>query len=284
MLDVRLDVLDAGIDATKTTLRDGIISIDIWDKATGLSLTGWNGNPTAVALFNRMTTELDETLLGSGFPKLKDYYLVDLADDRSMVIIDHGDDLMQGWLLDTTRANPGILLGIAIPRAIRTVEEARRDPADAPADDAAVRLDLILAAGGTALWDMTVDAGDPVAPETTVTWTPEFRAMLGYGDESEFPNVLESWSGRLHPDHLQPTLDAFTAHLTDRTGKRPYDVEHLLQRGDGEYRWYRVTGATTRDADGAPLRVVGVLTDIHDGRIASGDEEWRAHDARGASD
>lgn len=289
MLDVKLDVLEAGIEATKTALRGGVLSIDIWDKGTGLSVIDWNGNPTAVALFNQMTNELDDTLSGSGFPKLKDYYLLDLTEDKSVVIIDHGDDIMQGWLLDTTKTNPGILLGMAIPKAIQGVENAKggasapgaaQAAAAAAGGDSSLQLNLILAAGKMALWDMVVDAGDPVSPKNAFTWTPEFRAMLGYSDESDFPNVLDSWSNLLHPDHHDITVAAFAKHLTDRTGQTPYDVEYQLKRKTGEYKWYRATGETTRDENGVPLRVVGVLTDIDDLRQKSGATNWVNHDPR----
>ena len=54
----------------------------------------------------------------------------------------------------------------------------------------------------------------------------------------------------------------FTAHLTDRTGRTPYDVEYRLRCKDGSFRWFRARGQTKRAADGTPLRVVGALADI----------------------
>jgi hypothetical protein len=88
--------------------------------------------------------------------------------------------------------------------------------------------------------------------------------MLGFSNEAEFPNVLDSWASRLHPDHLDWVVAAFAAHLTDHSGRTPYDVEYKLQLKDGSYRWFRATGETMRDDRGVPLRVVGGLRDIHD--------------------
>ena len=59
------------------------------------------------------------------------------------------------------------------------------------------------------------------------------------------------------PDHLDWVVAAFAAHLTDHSGRTPYDVEYKLQRKDGSYRWFRATGETMRDTRGVPLRVVG---------------------------
>jgi PAS domain S-box-containing protein len=66
------------------------------------------------------------------------------------------------------------------------------------------------------------------------------------------------------PDHEARTLAAFAAHLDDRTGRTPYDVECQLKIRSGKYRWFRAYGATQRDATGKPLRVAGSLKDIDD--------------------
>lgn len=278
MIDLKLDVLEASMETTRTALRGGVLSINIWDKTTGLSLLDWQGNPTAVALLSQMTIELENTLSGANFPGLRDYYYIDLKDNKSLVVFDHGDNMMQGWLLDSTKTNPGVLLGLAIPKALANFEAAK--PENKPAaGDSETQLNLILAASKMGLWDMIVDAGNPVSPKNDFTWTPEFRAMLGFTDENDFPNVLESWSNRLHPSHHDITLAAFAAHLTDHSGETEYDVEYQLQRKSGEYRWYRATGETTRDANGVPLRVVGVLRDIQKEREKTGNNEWVNHQA-----
>lgn len=134
---------------------------------------------------------------------------------------------------------------------------------------AMTRFELINKASSVGLWDMTVVAGDPVNPKNEFWWSDQFRTLLGYRDETDFPNVLESWSSRLHPRDLDWVLAAFADHLTDRTGKTPYDVEYQLQMKGGEYRWFRATGATIRDAGGVPLRVAGSLKDIHDEKKSS---------------
>ena len=129
---------------------------------------------------------------------------------------------------------------------------------------AIVRSDLINEAAGVGLWDMSVIAGDPINPKNEFWWSPQFRHMLGFQDERDFPNVLDSWASRLHPRDKDITLTAFAAHLNDRTGKTGYDVEYQLQLKGGEYRWFRASGATMRDEQGTPLRVAGSLKDINE--------------------
>ncbi|MCU1692206.1 MAG: mcp1 [Frankiales bacterium] len=142
--------------------------------------------------------------------------------------------------------------------------EARLAEVQRAAAAAAQRYELMVEAAGIGLWDMDVVAHDPVNPDNTFMWSQEFRSMLGFSDERDFPNVLSSWASRLHPDDAPRTVEAFLGHLNDRTGRVPYDIEYRLQLKDGSYRWFIATGATSRDATGTPLRVAGALRDIDD--------------------
>lgn len=112
------------------------------------------------------------------------------------------------------------------------------------------RFELINQASATGLWDMSVIAGDPVNPKNVFWWSDTFRKMLGYQDERDFPNVLDSWASRLHPNDKDWVIKAFAAHLTDHSGRTPYDVEYQLQLKHGEYRWFRATGTTHRGQGG----------------------------------
>jgi diguanylate cyclase (GGDEF)-like protein/PAS domain S-box-containing protein len=118
---------------------------------------------------------------------------------------------------------------------------------------------------GIGLWDMEVVGGDPVNPDNSIKWSPEIRQMLGFNDEQDFPNVLQSWSDRLHPEEKETVLGAVISHLSDHTGNTPFDIEYRMMFRDGEYRHIHAFGDTQRDCDGVPLRIAGALRDI-DGR------------------
>jgi hypothetical protein len=124
------------------------------------------------------------------------------------------------------------------------------------------RFQLMTDAAGIGLWDMDVVAHDPVNPNNTFNWSQDFRRMLGFNDERDFPNILSSWASRLHPEDVDRVVNAFLTHLNDRTGRTPYDIEYRLALKNGTYRWFRATGATKRDRNGVPLRVAGALFDI----------------------
>ncbi|MBT31928.1 MAG: hypothetical protein CMO01_19900 [Thalassobius sp.] len=109
---------------------------------------------------------------------------------------------------------------------------------------------------------MVVPDNMDINGNTPFFWTNRFRNMLGYRDETDFPNVLHAWSDLLHPEDKENTLNAFNRHLVDTTGNTPYDVEYKLKLKNGTYKWFRAIGNTVRDYAGKPLRIAGSLIDI----------------------
>ncbi|MCL2456716.1 MAG: PAS domain-containing protein, partial [Defluviitaleaceae bacterium] len=124
------------------------------------------------------------------------------------------------------------------------------------------KLNLIIGATQIALWDMYVIKEDPTNPANEIVYSDEFRNMLGYENENDFPNLISSWSDKLHPEDKKNAVDAFAAHMLDKTGKTPFDIEYRLQKKDGEYSFFHAWGETVRDDDGNPVHVAGALMDI----------------------
>ncbi|MCX3311002.1 PAS domain-containing protein [Pantoea vagans] len=132
------------------------------------------------------------------------------------------------------------------------------------------------------LWDLQIINGDPLHPNNVFWWSPQFRKLLGFETVEEFPDVIDSWASRLHPDDSQHTLDAFIKHLNDHSGATGYDVEYRVKLKNGNYRWFRARGQTRRDKDGVPLRAVGALIDIQtlkDQDVQAGHERQRRDEA-----
>ncbi|HNT38448.1 MAG TPA: hypothetical protein PKO45_04935 [Rubrivivax sp.] len=125
MLNADVTKLEQLVQDLRALLKEGLVATDIWDRSTGLSLAGYNAQPAAVALFNQLTEEIGSTLGGSGFPTLGRYYLLELEGDNSVVILQHGADLLQGMLLNTKKTNMGILFSLAIPKSLEGVAKSR---------------------------------------------------------------------------------------------------------------------------------------------------------------
>ena len=121
MIDTK--ILDLAVQDLRNILRDGLVATDIWDRTAGLSLAGYNQQPVAVALFTRITAELQGSLADSGFPALARYYLIDMEGNHTAAVINHST-LLQGVLVDNKLANLGILISVAIPRMFESVARA----------------------------------------------------------------------------------------------------------------------------------------------------------------
>ncbi|WP_446737600.1 methyl-accepting chemotaxis protein [Rhizobium sp. CFBP 8762] len=122
---------------------------------------------------------------------------------------------------------------------------------------------LLDEACGIGLWEAVLHEGDALHPQSRWTWSAEFRRLVGFDSEAAFPNVVQSWSDRLHPDDVAPTFAAFAEHLKDKTGRARYDVTYRLKMQDGSYRWFRATGGCAHQTDGRTIRACGSLSDVH---------------------
>ena len=114
---------------------------------------------------------------------------------------------------------------------------------------------------GSGMWGMEFDEEGKM---TSVDWSPEFRKMIGYTDESDFPNRLESWSDLLHPDDKERVLREFNDTISDYSGEKTYDVDYRLKVKSGEWRWFHAIGRLLRRDDGTPMSYVGMFVDIND--------------------
>lgn len=123
---------------------------------------------------------------------------------------------------------------------------------------------LMFDASSEGLWFMHIPTEGEIDINTPFIWSQRFRQMLGYNDHSDFPDILGSWSQKLHPEDHDWVFAAFAAHLGDKSGNTPYDVSYRLCMKSGEYRWFHALGATKRDSQGNAVMVAGSLADIHD--------------------
>lgn len=97
---------------------------------------------------------------------------------------------------------------------------------------------------------------------TSVTWSDTFRRMLGYSDEKDFPNKLESWSDLLWSEDKDRVLKQFNDAINDYTGSTTYDVEYQLLTKSQGWHWFHAIGQLTRRRDGSPITYIGIFVDI----------------------
>ena len=112
---------------------------------------------------------------------------------------------------------------------------------------------------GLGVWDWLVD-------DDSVFFSRQWKALLGY-EEHEIGDRLEEWESRIHPDDRVQVDEALERHRTGETTL--YESEHRLCCKDGSYKWVLTRGkALERAANGEPVRMLGIHTDIHDRKCA----------------
>lgn len=105
-------------------------------------------------------------------------------------------------------------------------------------------------------------------------WTPRQYELLGYEDQ-EIEASLKTFTALLHPDDREKTMEAVRAHFIERV---PFIVEYRLKHKFEGYRWFLGTGQAIWNEDGAPVRMIGSIMDIHERKLAEeklGESELR---------
>ncbi|NMB78596.1 MAG: PAS domain S-box protein, partial [Methanomicrobiales archaeon] len=114
------------------------------------------------------------------------------------------------------------------------------------------RLDTAMEIGKLAWWEMDMPSG-------AVRFDERKATMLGYSPE-KFRHYRD-FTALLHPDDLEPTMQAMRDHLEGIAVR--YQGDYRIQASSGEYLWFRdVGGITRRHADGSPATLTGVVIDI----------------------
>ena len=139
-------------------------------------------------------------------------------------------------------------------RAFAEVEAAMANERRAGAE----RLDLALRSADLGLWDLHV-------PSNQFVVSARERAMLGYTDQDALPQG-KAWRALVHPDDWAHVDAAIVPHLRGQTAS--YGCEHRMRHRDGHYLWISNRAMVVeRDADGAPVRIVGTHLDITERKL-----------------
>ncbi len=123
--EVKMNVskLTKSIETLKENLGGALMATDIWSSADMQSIAGWNPQPAATALFGQIINTTNQALEGSGFPKLGKYVIFDLVGGKLIILIPMGE-YAWGMLVDGQKTQLGLLLNVALPKAIAAFEDA----------------------------------------------------------------------------------------------------------------------------------------------------------------
>jgi PAS domain S-box-containing protein len=142
---------------------------------------------------------------------------------------------------------------VELAQALKTLEQARKQLAASER-----RLSSVVAATGDGIWDWKIS-------ETHMYCSPRMLEIYGVppGDNEVELIVLNAWLSPVEFDKAWSIMQQCIA------GSGPYSSEVQLTCPDGRHVWVQARGAIAElDEQGAPLRMVGSITDITDRKQA----------------
>ncbi|MEN8152989.1 MAG: response regulator [Acidobacteriota bacterium] len=123
--ETKMDVqkLNDAVDKLKSDMGEALLATDVWIVEQAQSIAGYNTQPKATALFNKIVEDLGTTLKKSGFPGLGQQFTIGLEDNKMVVIVLLGK-YRGGLLIDESHVQLGLLLNVILPEYIEAVEAA----------------------------------------------------------------------------------------------------------------------------------------------------------------
>lgn len=112
-------------------------------------------------------------------------------------------------------------------------------------------LSLALEAGAMGTWEWDLASGE-------VVWSPTLERIHGL-EPGTFPGTFEVFQRDILAEDLPAVLAAIRRATEDGAA---YEVTYRIHRPDGALRWIETRGTVVHDNTGAPVRMVGVCTDV----------------------
>jgi PAS domain S-box-containing protein len=129
------------------------------------------------------------------------------------------------------------------------------------------RLKLAIDAASLGIWDWEVE-------RDRLVWDDSMYRLYGVRKE-EFSGALDAWSRCLVPEDVARAREDVEAALR---GDREFTSDFRVRRADGTIRIIRGVAQIIRNADGRPVRMVGINRDVTD-LINAETERVRANEA-----
>ena len=143
-------------------------------------------------------------------------------------------------------------------------EKALRD------SDERLRRSQIFANIGT--WDWNIKSGE-------LYWSERIGPLFGY-EEGGIETTYENFLAAVHPDDRQVVVDAVAACVEQG---EDFNIEHRCIWPDGSVHWMLERGDVVRDEQGAPLRMLVVVQDMTELKMAEAGLKAAKEEAEHAS-
>ncbi len=137
---------------------------------------------------------------------------------------------------------------------VRDITERKRAEEELRASEERLRMALTAGRMGNWEWDVRTNA---------VSWSPDLEAIHGLAPGT-FAGTFEAYKKDIHPEDWEHVQRAIAESLE----RGEHHMEYRIVLPDGEVRWVEGRGKVFLDASGAPMRVVGVCTDVTERKLA----------------
>lgn len=120
-------------------------------------------------------------------------------------------------------------------------------------------IDSILNEGS---WSMNVINGDIANPENPFWYSEQFRKLLGYHSEEDFPNSPDSYSKLIHETDKERVMGEILNYVRSGTQQDPLKEEFRIRHADGSYRWFEMTVTAVFDSARRPIVLAAAVLDV----------------------
>ncbi len=137
-------------------------------------------------------------------------------------------------------------------------EIIRRREVETRLRDREERYELAISGTNDGIWDWNITTNK-------IYYSPTWMRIIGY-EHKPLPQIFSTWSDNVHPDELEIAFLEINNHLEGKTDI--YQNNHRIKHSNGNYIWIAAKGKCIRNEQGKPYRLVGIITDITDKKIA----------------
>ncbi len=115
-------------------------------------------------------------------------------------------------------------------------------------------------------WSMDLTKYDIADPNSPMVFSDQFKKILGYHNPAEFPDIMQSWITKIHPDDVAGASEQMGRQLADPSGATVFDMEYRMMHRSGEYIWVRSSSYVVW-GNKKPLMAAGTILDITDEKV-----------------
>lgn len=120
-------------------------------------------------------------------------------------------------------------------------------------------IDSILNEGS---WSMNVLNGDITNPENPFWYSEQFRRLLGFHSEQDFPNTPNAYSDRIHEADRKRVMEEIYRYVNSGTQGAPIKEEFRIRNANGDYLWFKMTVTAVFDSSYKPIVLAASVLDV----------------------